>query len=328
MGRLKRRRFLIVAATLVAGSFSSAWAQSGKRARVGILLFGSAANVSWRALLLRALSDRGWQEGRNLTVDWRSANGVRAKLAQDAADLARDKYELVIAVTASEATAMQHASRRIPIVVLFCTEDPVEAGFAQTISHPGGNITGVLWVDPAFVVKSIQMVKEIFPQLQRIGEIYPAEAYIERYVDALEAAARRLNVAVLRYPVRGPEEIAAALQKAKNDRIEALRVVMAGAPQARVGQILAFAKANKLPTLFAAPKPVELGGLLSYTPSFEDDMRIAASLIDKVLRGAKPGDLPFESVTRYELVINLKTAKELGVTIPPSVLISADRLIQ
>jgi len=328
MGQVKRRRFLISAGTLLAASYSSAWAQVKRHARVGILVFGSSNQVSWRTLLLHALIDRGWQEGRNLTLDWRSANGVKAKLAEDAADLARGNSDLVIAVTASEARAMQHASRHVPIVVLFCPEDPVEAGFAHSIARPGGNMTGVLWGDAPFELKAIQMIKEIFPQLQRIGDIYPAEAYIERKENAREVAARGLNVTELRYPVRGPEEIAAVLQKAKNDRVEALRIVMAGAPQAHVDQILAYAKANRLPTIFLAPKPVERGGLLSYTPSFEDVVRIGASLIDKVLKGANPGDLPFETPTRYELVINLKTAKELGVSIPPTVLITADRVIQ
>jgi putative ABC transport system substrate-binding protein len=328
MDQVRRRQLLIGGSALLAAPFVSAWGQRKQRARVGILVFGSAAQVSWSKFFLQDLKDLGWEQGRNLTLEWRSANGVKAKLLADAAYFAGHDFDLLVAATASEAHALQRATHHIPIVVVFCTEDPVGAGFAHSIARPGGDMTGVLWADPDFEVKAIQMVKEIVPQLQRIGDIYPAEAYIERKEDAREAVAREINVTELRYPVRGPEEIAAVLQKAKNDRVEALRIVMAGAPQAHVDQIIAYAKANRLPTIFLAPNPVERGGLMSYTPSFPESSRLAAALIDKILRGVKPGDLPFESVTRYQLVINLKTAHELGVTVPQSLLFGADRLIQ
>jgi len=328
MGQLGRRHFLMGAGLLVAAPFARAQTKSVKHARVGYLNFGSRATAPFSAHLPPALRELGWEEGRNLTLEWRYAEGVRERLAEQAAELARLSVDVVIAVNHIDVNALQRVNPAIPIVLVNAVE-PIGAGYAKSLSRPGGNVTGLMWADPTFSAKRVQLLKETYPAMQRYGALYPeGTPQIGPYLDAAEAAASALGISYLRFPVRGNEDVEAVLHAAKNARVDALSITTQGPVAARTDQIVAFASRYKMLTFFTSAAPVDRGGLMSYTPNIPEAARRAAAIVDKILRGAKPGDLPFEYLTRYELVINLKTAQQIGITIPQSILLRADRLIE
>ena len=235
--------------------------------------------------------------------------------------------QVIVAQEYADIDAARRATRSIPIVTVFAL-DPVKAGFAQSLARPGGNVTGVMYGDPAFTAKSVQLLKEALPDMKRLGHLYPTGSGVDHYVDAIEAAARALGVSFYRFPISRPGDVSAALSSAKKERIDALRVTLAGPGSQELDQILAFAASNKIPSYFSAAIAVERGGFMSYSPKFSDNAARAASFVDRILKGANPAELPFEYSTRYELAINLKTAKQLGITVPQSVLLRADRVIE
>lgn len=326
MGQV-RRQFLIGAGALFAAQLVTAHAQAPQHARVGILIAGSRNNV-WFQLLPTALHERGWREGRNLTLEWRIADGRPERLPELASELVRLGVQVIVAPFNIEAEAAQRATRSIPIVMVTAI-DPVGAGLAQSLAHPGGNLTGVQWADPTLSAKNMQILKELLPGMQRVGMLYPTGVVgIEPYLEAAEVAARALGVTFHRFPVTRLEDVGGALAAAKKERVDALRVTIAGVVSAAEAQVREFASSNRLPTTYTIPPPVERGGLLSYSSRISENAARAAALVDKILKGAKPADLPFEYPTRTEFVLNLKTAKQLGITVPQSVLLRADRVIE
>jgi len=221
--------------------------------------------------------------------------------------------------------ARRARSRSLSVTAL----DPVNAGFAQSLARPGGNISGVIYSDPALSAKSMQLNQEMLPGMKRIGLLYSPVPGIDSFVGAVEEAARKLDIHLYLLPVSRAEDIAAALNAAKQKRIDVLRVGLQGPPgQATMDQILAFTTSNKIPSYFTAPVFVERGGFMSYFPRISENVARAASFVDRILKGANPAEMPFEYPTRFELIINLKTAKQLGITVPRSVLLRADRVIE
>ena len=270
----------------------------------------------------------GWVEGRNLTFERRLAEGRPERLQDLASELVRLKVHVVIAATNFAARTMQRATRSIPIVAL-SSLDPVGVGLAQTLMRPGGNITGILWADPAFSARSMQLLKEAAPHLQRVGILYSSDYEgIEPYIDAEDSAARALGATLYRFPVLRPEDVVAALVGAKKERIEALRVRATGAINVAEAQIREFAAASRIPEMYSASEYVERGAFMSYAPKRSDAAGRGAALVDKILKGAKAAELPFEYPTRTELVVNLRTAKERGIKVPQSILLRADRVIE
>jgi len=322
-----RRRFLFVAAALTA-SASKALAQAPQHARVGYLDPGSKRASDGSQAIFSALSKLGWVEGRNLTVELRYAEGRHERLAELASDLVRLEVHVIVVWTQVVAEVAQRATRTIPIVALNAT-DIVGSGFAKSLARPGGNMTGVLWADPAFSAKSLQLLKETLPNMRRLGMLYPTQDHgIEPYMKAIEAAAREMAVSVYRFPVASQEEVDAALSAAKNERLEALRVSYAGVLIKAETRVREFSAANGIADFYTFPGPVTRGGFMAYSPKISDSATRGAALVGKILKGAKPGDLPFEYPTRTDLVINLKTAKERGIAVPQSILLRADRVIE
>jgi len=325
MSQTRRRHFLTAAGALLASPFSIA--QSPRLVQIGFLSVGSRATSTLRDPLPAALAQLGWIEGYNLNIRWRYADGYPDRLPELASELVRLGVQLIVAPNPPDAGAARRATQSIPIVMVHAL-DPVADGFAQSLARPGGNITGVLYYDPAFVAKTMQLVKETLPDLKRIGLLYPGVSGMNPGIDAAEAAAQQLGVISHRFPVSSMDDIGPALAAAKEKRIEALRVSITGATLVGLDQILAFVASNKIPSFFAVAIGVERGGFMSYAPIYSENVTRAASFVDRILKGANPADLPFEYPTRYELVINLKTAKQLGVAVPPSILLRADREIE
>ncbi len=328
MSQVPRRLFLAGAAVVCGPRWLQAEAQVPQLAKVGFLFTPSRATSQVPALFSSAMRESGWVEGRNLTLEWRFADGRPERLPALAAELAQLRVHVIVAPFNIEADAARRATDSTPIVMLVAI-DPVAAGFAQSLARPGGNITGVLYADPEFSAKSVQLLKEAYPGMQRFGYLYPTGiAGFQRYVEEVEMAAHALGLGFHRYPLSRYEEIGAVLEAMRRDRVDALRVSYTGAVQAATVQLLEFAASHRIATSFSVPTAVERGGLMSYSPKLSDNAARGAAFVDRLLRGAVPADLPFEYPTRYELVVNVKTARQLGITLPPAILQRADRIIE
>jgi putative ABC transport system substrate-binding protein len=274
------------------------------------------------------MRDIGWVEGRSLTTEWRFADGERDRLPELAAQLVQQRVQVIVAPTNLEAEAARRATDSIPIVTLFAI-NPVESGFAKSLARPGGNVTGVLFADPEFAARSVQLLKETVPAMRRFGYLYPAGLTgVQQFIEAMEASARALGLGFYRYSIARPEEMATVLDAIKKDGVDALRVNHVGPVQAGTAQLLEFATSNRIATLFTVATQVEKGGLMSYSPKLADSVGRGANFVDRLLKRALPAELPFEYPTRYELVVNLKTAKQLGISVPQSILLRAERLIE
>jgi ABC-type uncharacterized transport system substrate-binding protein len=294
--------------------------QSAKVHQIGYLIYGSPASVAHRTEALRmGLRDLGYVEGKNITIAFRSAETAN-QLPEVAADLVRLKVDVIFATSSTEVEAARQATKTIPIV--FATHaDPVSVGHVASLARPGGNITGLTLVQTEIVTKELEMMKQALPRLTRIGMLLTLTAPSYRpSADALEAAAPKLGVQLLTVPVRTPEDLDGAFTMMMRERANGFLAVSSPLTRAQRALLAELALKHRLPGMFMTRENVEAGGLMSYGPDLVDMTRRVATYIDKILKGARPADLPVEQASKFELVINLKTAKALGLTIPPSVL--------
>jgi putative ABC transport system substrate-binding protein len=318
--------FLLAPGGFVSGPVGDAHAQqqpAGKVYRIGFLSQGQPPKAFLEALQ-QGLRERGYVEGRNLVWEFRSTDGSLDQLPQFAEDLVRLKVDVILARASSGAMAAKRATTSIPIV-FFAVYAPVEIGLVPNLGHPGGNITGVAVNASDMAGKRVQLLKELVPTLKSVAILshtsHPTNAV---QLQGAEAAARTLGVHLKAVPVRGADDFAPALNGLRG--IEG--VLHADTPlfvthRARLVDAVA---GSRLPAIYPARVYVEAGGLMSYGPNLPDLWRRAAAYVDKILKGAKPADLPVEQPSQFELVINLKTAKALGLTIPQSVLLRADEV--
>lgn len=328
MSQIPRRPFLLGAAALYAARWLPAHAQAPQLARVGFLFTPSRATSQVPALFTSAMRDIGLVDGHNLMIEWRFAEGRRDRLPELAAQLVQQHVQVIVTPTNLETEAARRATDSIPIVTLFAN-DPVGSGFTKSLARPDGNVTGVLFSDPEFTAKSMQLLKETVPTARRFGYVYAAGMVgVQSSLEEMEANARPLGFAFYQYPIARPEEIAAVLDAMKKDGVDALRVAYVGPVQAATAHLLEFAASNRIGTLFTVATPVEQGGLMSYAPKLSDSVGRGAAFVDRLLKRALPAMLPFEYPTRYELVVNLKTARRLGITVPQSILLRAERVIE
>jgi putative ABC transport system substrate-binding protein len=276
--------------------------------------------------LVDELRERGWVEGQNLVFDRRGGDGNSERVPALAADLVQMKLDVIVSFGAVAAVALRNATTTIPIVAT--TGDPVRLGLVSNLSHPGGNITGLSLIAPELAAKRLEMIRELLPKATLIGELVdPANTYWQRVRPDYEQAFRAMRMQPLFVEVANPGEIEKAIAQIAGRGADAL--VVRGDPMftSNREQIGRLAVQYALPTI-AEDRPIaEAGMLMSYGPNVPAVGRIVASYIDRILRGAKPGDLPIEQPTKFELVINVKTAKALGLTIPPSLLRRADEVI-
>jgi putative ABC transport system substrate-binding protein len=331
---MKRRTALQLTAALLAAlavgllvaSFD-AGAQPAKMARVGYLNPSSPHPGGPIEAFRERLRELGWVEGRNLVVEYRWSEGKSERLPEFAAEFVRLGVDVIVAVNTTAAVAAKQATRSIPIVVLAVT-DPVSDGLVSSLARPGGNVTGLSIMSPEIIAKNLSLLREVIPTTTEVAAIVnPVTASAPRMVKDLEAAARSLGLKLQLLEARSPgdfDEVFAAI----SPRAGGLFILGDGMFYMYRRELAQLALKRRLPAVYMVRQHVEAGGLMSYQTSFADLWRRAAVYVDKILRGAKPGDLPIEQPTTFELVINLKTAKALGLTIPQALLIRADALIE
>jgi putative tryptophan/tyrosine transport system substrate-binding protein len=298
--------------------------------RIGYLEFGSAApGTPYLEAFRQGLRDLGWVEGQNIVMEVRYAQGEHERLPALAAELVRLKVDVIFASTTPAALAVQQATPTIPIVIGFVA-DPVGSGLVAGLARPGGNITG--WTHlagMAFNAKRVELLKEAVPGAARIGALWnPANPIHGPGLQEVEAAAQVLKVQLHAVGVRDPKEFEGAFRAMAQARVQALTVPPDGMFLAYHTRIIALAVQHRIPTMYGVRELAEAGGLMAYGVNLPEQYRRGATYVDKILKGAKPADLPVEQPVKFELVINLKTAKALGLTIPQTLLFQADEMIR
>jgi ABC-type uncharacterized transport system substrate-binding protein len=303
--------------------------QPKKTPRIGFLSGSSDAAMSARVGAFRqGLRELGYVEGKNILIEYRYADGKLDRLPALAAELVRLKLDLIVSSGPAVTRAAKQATATIPIVT-GSDDDPVGSGFVASVARPGGNITGLATFGPEISAKQLGLLKEIVPKLSRVGVfgdvIRPGTA---QALNEISVAADSFGVQLQYLEVRGPKDIEAGFRTAGKERVEAVLVQRSAVILSHRRQLADLAANNRLPAIYGAPEYVEDGGLMSYSASIPDLFRRAATYVDKILKGAKPADLPVEQPTKFELVINLKAANQIGLTIPQRVLLKADRVIK
>lgn len=327
-------RPLIVAAALSPLLLSvDAFGQPARRMhRIGGLTLlksdSEQAKVS-RGMFRESLQRAGWEVGRNLVIESRSAEGEVVRLDALAEELVRLDVELIGPSLNASIAAAQRATNTIPIVMVGAVL-PVELGFVQSLARPGGNVTGTTTPGPEVLARAIQLLKEVVPSLTRLAALYnPTSPGAQRIVDARSRAASALGMSLQRFPVTQPDEIAAALELVAASRAEMLIVISDGVTESRLPEIATFALQHKIVSVAGGnARFPSLGGAIFYGSNIQEIVYRSMSYVDRILRGAKPADLPVEEPLKFDLIINLKTLRAIGITVPPSVLLRADEVIQ
>jgi putative ABC transport system substrate-binding protein len=330
---MNKKITVLTLCTLLFALCSSATAQQPKKVpRIGYLSSGDAARDSSRSEAIRlALRERGYIEGQNIASEYRYAEGNLDRVPELAAELVRLKVDIIVVVGGPRwVRPAMNATKTIPIVMTGAGIDPVEAGVVESLARPGGNVTGITLLSSELGGKRLELLKEAVPKVARVAVLYdPASlASVHELKEVLPVAARALGLTVRSWEVRaadGFEKVFAALNKERPDALYVLGGPLMGTNQKR---IVGFALKSRLPSVYTSRTAVDAGGLMYYGADLADSYRRVAYFVDRILKGAKPADLPVEQPTKFELVINLKTAKQIGLTIPPEVLARATKLIK
>ncbi len=314
-----------LAATLALGLLAAPLAAPaqqapGKTARIGVLGRVSLPFDAFR----EGLRELGYVEGQNIAIEYRFADGKDERLPGLAAELVRLKVDVIVAVSPPATEAAKQATSTIPIVFPV-SGDPVAEGFVASLARPGGNLTGLATIGPELLGKQLELLKAVAPKVSRVAMLQNPSQQVQRQA---EDAARALGVQLQVLKARTPSEIEAAFAAMRSQRAGGVLVMRDSVFFAQRTQIVALAAKSRLPAVYGFREQAEAGGLMAYGASTPQLFRRAATYVDKILKGAKPADLPVEQPTKFELVITLKTAKELGLTIPPSLLGQADQVIQ
>jgi len=317
-----------LSAVLFALCLSAEAQQPARIPRIGILLGASASSLSARVEAFRQrLRERGYVEGKKIVIEYRYAEGKRERLPDLAAELVRLKVDVIVTYGAG-ILAAKKASATIPIV-FGAAPDPVGSGLVSSLARPGGNITGLSLMKPDLDGKRLELLKEAFPKVARVAFLWqPGVTGGNLNPTDMEAAAKALGLKLQSLEVRGLDDFESAFARAKKEGAQALITTPTGVINTQQRQVLDFAAKNRLPAMYPTSEFVEAGGLMSYGPNYTDLFRRAADFVDKILKGTKPADIPVEQPMKFEFIVNLKAAKQIGVTIPPNVLVRADRVIR
>jgi len=321
---------LIASFVLFVGVVEMAQAQQPKKIpRIGYLTAVSlSANAARIEALRQGLRELGYVEGKNIIIEWRGADEKPDRLPALAAELVRLKVEVIVSGGPTVTRPVKEATTTIPIVMTF-DNDPVGSGFVAGLARPGGNITGLSTLAPDIGGKQLELLKEIIPRLTRVAVIGTStQAGNAQSLNEIEVAAGALKVQRQYLDIKDHKDIETAFQAARKGHADAVLVLISPVIFSQRKQIADLAATNRLPAIYPWPEFVEDVGLMSYGVRVTDLDRRAATYVDKILKGAKPGDLPVQQPTKFELVINLKAAKQIGLTIPPNVLARADRIIR
>jgi putative tryptophan/tyrosine transport system substrate-binding protein len=296
--------------------------------RIGVLFVLLSPEGKEAQAFRQGLRDASYVEGRDIVIEWRSADGDYARVPELAADLVQRKVDVIVADTTFATQAAKHATSSIPIVMALVA-DPVGSGVVANLAHPGGNATGLSIMLAELSAKRLQLLKEAIPRLTRVAVLWnPATPYHPKAVEDLKAVAPSLAIELSFVRARTPEDIGPGFGAVSRAHAQALYVIDAPLFGTHRTTILKLASKARLPVISGESQYPNEGGLMSYGANYADQMRRSTEYVDKILKGAKPGDLPIEQPTKFELVINLKTARALRLTIPESVLLQADELIK
>ena len=313
-------------AMLFALCFSVEAQQPKKIPWIGYLAVGGVP--SRRDAFIQGLRELGYIEGKNIVIEWRRAEGKRERVPDFVAELVRLKIDVIVTAGGASTWPAKEATSTIPIVMAQ-DSDPVGSGFVTSLAHPGGNITGLSALTPEISGKQLELLKEIVPKLSRVAVLAnsnnPGTAQALRET---KLAAEAFAVQLQFLEIQGPKDIEPAFQAARKGRAAAVLLLTSPVATSQRAQIADLAAKSRLPAISNQSDYIDAGGLVFYGPSITDLYRRAATYVDKILKGAKPADLPVEQPTKFELIINLKAAKQIGLTIPPNVLARADRVIR
>jgi putative ABC transport system substrate-binding protein len=327
---MNKKIALSLLAAFLLTTVSLAEAQQPKKVpRIGVLISGSPSGAARRIQAFQqGLHKLGYVEGKNIIIDYRYAEGKLEPLPELAEELVRLKVDVIVTDTSNAIQAVQNATKTIPVVFTLAI-DPVADGQVSSLARPGGNLTGLSILAPELNGKRLELLKETFPKVTRVGRITRGgTARAEQRYKEDDTVAKGLGLQLQSFLVKNADELENAFIAAKRAGIHALIFppsVFLGANRAR---FIGLAAKIRLPAIYPGTQYTEAGGLMSYSPDLDDNFRRAATYVDKILRGAKPADLPVEQPTKFELVINLKAAKQIGLNIPQSVLYRADKVIK
>jgi putative tryptophan/tyrosine transport system substrate-binding protein len=327
------RRRLVIGAVAALGAcrvVRPVFAQSaGKTYRIGILDYGSeAARTGWWKALDARLRELGYVEGKNLQVESRFAGSSMERLPALADELVARKVDAIVTAGSAAAAAAKRATTTIPIVTT-TGPDPVRLGLAKSFARPGGNVTGLTSITTDLSGKRLELIKSLLPKASRVGVVFDQQSRASQLgATETEAAATPLEITILKRGTRDVADVEAAFKEMRDARADVLILVASAAFFSHRSRLAESAVKHGLPTITGGQEYVEAGFLLGYGPDYPDLFRRAADYVDRIFKGAKPGDLPIERPSKFELVINLKTAKSLGITIPSDLAFRADHLIQ
>jgi len=333
---MRRREFIAGLGSAAASlQFAAHAQQATKIPQIGLLSLGrgdkSDASLATLDAFVPALGELGYTEGKNIAFERKFADGDMSKLSELARELVEHRVDAIVALATPAVLAAKKATSTIPIVGIGMA-DPVEDELASSLARPGGNVTGTTFLGPELVSKRLQLLKEIVPGLSRVVVLWHPRAYGERTMAVMlreiESAARSLGAKIQLVPAASPADLAGAFAAMTAERADALIVFPSPMLFSQYSRIVAFAADNRLPAIYAAKEGVDLGGLVSYGVNLPGLSHATATYLDRILKGAKPADLPVQQPTKFELVINLKTAKVLGLTISRNFLMIADEVIE
>ena len=325
---MHRRAFVSAALTLLTVPAAGEAQQEAPRWRIGVLFVLLSSTGKEAQAFRQGMRDAGYVEGRDVVIEWRSAEGDYARLPQLAADLVERKVDVIVADTTQATQAARGATSTVPIVMAIVA-DPVGSGVVANLSQPGGNITGLSIMLAELSAKRLQLLKDAIPRLTKVGVLWnPPTAYHAKALQNLKAVAPSLPIELSVVSARTPEEIGAAFEALDRAHVEALFLLDCPPFFTHRTTILKLAMKARLPVISGERPYADEGALISYGPSYEDQLRRTTEYVDKILKGGKPSNLPIAQPTKFDLVVNMKTAKALGLTIPPSLQLRADQVIE
>jgi ABC-type uncharacterized transport system substrate-binding protein len=328
---MDRRAFVVGGVAALAVPVTVEAQQRPVSARIAVFFSGSSQTAfeqTWGRSFVSQLRNLGWVEGQNLALEWRYSEDQDVRRRALAEDFVRRKLDVIVVQSTTETVEMKRATTTIPVVMVLIG-DPVGAGLVQSLARPGGNITGTSLMTSETYGKGIQFLKELVPTARRVAVLgNPGNASVLRMWAETREATKRAGLELLPAEVRNRDELPTVFAAIAQQRPNALVVLLDSLTVDHRHQIVEFAAKTQLPALYGGPMFAEAGGLLVYTVDFHELWRRAAVYVDRILKGAKPANLPIEQPTKFELIINLKTAKALGLTIPSSLLARADQVIE
>ena len=323
---MRRREFIALLGGVTMWPVAARAQQADKLTTIGYLGDDASSWSPWTACFVELLRELGWNEGQNVAIEYRWSEGHGERIAEIATEFVRRNVNIIVTYGAAVA-GLKQATAVIPIVFAIAV-DPVGSGIVASLSHPGGNVTGLSVEQSDIAGKRLEFLRAIVPGLRRLAIMFDGGyAAAMRENNETQAAARILGLEAVPHAIRRTEDIAPAFEAIKS-KADALYVAVDALVNANLEQIARSALGARLPTTFNESGCVEVGGLMSYGPNFSDQFRRTAEIVDKILRGAKPGDIPVEQPTKFELSINLKTAEALGLPVPQTLLATADKVIE